>query len=173
MELVELVEINERNRSFYQTFDLLFEADLNQYQSRIYPNKTAETLKWYDIAWETEIIGSVWFEKEQSAPYAVLGILIADKGCRGKGSGRRAIRLIVKRDAFEMGIQEIRLTVREKNERACRCYCSLGFRETGRFVNPAGIPAISMRLPIHPMLRSEKTMKKARRYPETECIQSR
>lgn len=160
MELVELVEINKRNRSFYQTFDRLFETDLNQYQSRIYPNKTAETLKWYYIARETEIIGSVWLEKEQSAPYAVLGIFIADKGCRGKGFGRRAVRLIVERDALEMGIQEIRLTVRENNERAYRCYYSLGFQETGRFVNPAGIPAISMRLPIHPMLQSEKADEK-------------
>lgn len=154
MEPVVLLKIDKDNRSYYKDFDAVFEHELNLYQSRIYPNDNSEQLSWYYITHRDKIIGSVWLEKETLESTAVLGIFIADKTCRGKGIGKQAIRQIIGQDAVRMGVQDIHLHVRETNRRAYRCYRSLGFEETGRYIKVNGVSAISMSISVNKILQS-------------------
>ncbi len=43
--MISLDPITEDNRKFYQTFEDLYVSNLQQYQSRIYPNVNAEFVK--------------------------------------------------------------------------------------------------------------------------------
>lgn len=145
---MELIRLNEENRQHYEKFDRLYQTELKQYQTRIYPIENAEQVSWYLIEYSKRIIGSVWLEMEKGNPYAVLGIFIADAFQRGQGIGRQAIRQIIKQDACRMGAEEIRLHVRADNCRAFHCYRAVGFQEVDRFVNPNGIPVIVMSLHV-------------------------
>ena len=155
--LLELIKLDASNISFYRKFDLAFEENLRNYQSRIYPNEEAEIVNWYYITVEKRIVGSIWLEKEQSKSYAVLGIFIAEQQDRGKGIGKQAIIRIVEQDAVHMGINEIRLNVRENNKRAFNCYFALGFREISRYKKPNGISAITMGLSIDKHISNPNT----------------
>lgn len=141
--MIELEEINQTNRHFYKAFETAFAENLNKYQSRIYPNENAEKLLWYYIKANGEYIGSVWLEKAENEPYAVLGIFIADESNRNQGFGSTAIRLMLDK-AVLINVDEIYLNVREKNIRAINCYRNIGFVGTEKYETDKGIAAIKM-----------------------------
>lgn len=59
-------------------------------------------------------------------------IFIGEKDVWGKGVARKASELIIEYGFSRLKLSKISLKVRPENERACRLYRSLGFKETGR-----------------------------------------
>ncbi len=131
--MFELEQICNENMSHYSEYEKAFETDLKQYQSRIYPSESVEVLRWYHIKTDNKYIGATWLEKGANDDFAVLGVFIADELYRNKGIGKAAIEQIIKTDLQYMNTNKILLRVREENERAIRCYKSVGFIENSRY----------------------------------------
>lgn len=131
--MFELEQVCNENLSYYNEYEKVFETDLTRYQSRIYPSEKAEVLRWYHIKADRKYIGAIWLEKNVGEDFAVLGIFIADVLYRNKGIGKSAIEQIIKTDLQDMHINKILLRVHEENERAIRCYKSVGFKENRRY----------------------------------------
>ncbi len=131
--MFELEQVCNENMSYYSEYEKAFETDLKQYQSRIYPSENADILRWYHIKADEKYIGAIWLEKNAGEGFVVLGIFIADELYRNKGIGKSAIEQIVKNDLHYMNTNKILLRVREENERAIRCYKSVGFKENRRY----------------------------------------
>lgn len=131
--MFELEQVCNENLSYYSGYEEAFETDLKQYQSRIYPIKNAQYLRWYHIKVEDKYIGAIWLEKAPSDDFAVLGIFIADKEFRNKGIGTKAIDKVIKNDLPYMHTNKILLRVRAENERAIKCYKKSGFIESRRY----------------------------------------
>lgn len=131
--MFELEQVCNENMSYYSEYEKAFETDLNQYQSRIFPSESAGDLLWYHIKADEKYIGAIWLEKNAGEGFVVLGIFIADELYRNKGIGKAAIEQIIKTDLQYMNTNKILLRVREENERAIRCYKSVGFKENRRF----------------------------------------
>ena len=131
--MFELEQVCNENMSYYSEYEKAFETDLKQYQSRVFPSESAEVLRWHHIKQDDKYIGAVWLEKNADDNFAVLGIFIADEFYRNKGIGKAAIQQIIKTDLQYMYTNNILLRVREENERAIRCYKSVGFKENRRY----------------------------------------
>lgn len=131
--MFELEQVCNENLSYYSRYEEIFESDLKQYQSRIYPIKDAQYLRWYHIKANDKYIGAIWLEKTSTDDFAVLGIFIADKDYRNKGIGARVIQEIIKNDLPHMHTNKILLRVRAENERAIKCYNKVGFIESRRY----------------------------------------
>ena len=131
--MFELEQVCNENLSYYNEYEKVFETDLKQYQSRIYPSENADILRWYHIKTDEKYIGAIWLEKNANDDFAVLGVFIADELYRNKGIGKAAIEQIIKTDFQYMHTNKIPLRVREENERAIRCYKSVGFKENRRY----------------------------------------
>ena len=131
--MFELEQVCNENLSHYNDYEKAYETDLKQYQSRIYPSENAEVLRWYHIKTDKNYIGAIWLEKNAGDDFAVLGIFIADELYRNKGIGKAAIEQIIKTNLQYMHTNKIFLRVREENERAIKCYKSVGFKENRRF----------------------------------------
>ena len=131
--MFELEQVCDENLSYYDGYEEAFEIDLKQYQSRIYPIKDAQYLRWYHIKVEDEYIGAIWLEKVLTDDFAVLGIFIVDKDFRTKGIGTKAIYKVIENDLQYMDTNKIRLRVRAENERAIKCYSKVGFTENRRY----------------------------------------
>lgn len=131
--MFELVQVCNENLSHYKEYEKVFETDLKQYQSRIYPSENAEVLRWHHIKADNKYIGSIWLEKNIGEDFAVLGIFIADELYRNNGIGKAAIEQIIKTDLQYMHTNKILLRVREENKRAIRCYKAVGFKEKRRY----------------------------------------
>lgn len=131
--MFELEAIDKSNLHQYKEYEKAFEADLKEYQSRIYPSQTAKKLCWYHIKYDNGYIGSVWLEKSHGDDFSVLGIFITDKKYRNQGIGTKAIQQILLNDLHIMGTDKVILRVRETNKRAIACYNKIGFRETRRY----------------------------------------
>ncbi len=131
--MFELEKVSNENLSYYSRYEEAFEADLRQYQSRIYPTKYAQSLSWYHIKVEDKYIGAIWLEKVSTDDFAVLGIFIADKDFRNKGTGTKAIDKVIESDLQYMHTNKILLRVRTENERAIKCYKKVGFIENRRY----------------------------------------
>ncbi len=131
--MFELEPICNENLSHYSKYEKAFETDLKKYQSRIYPSENAETLRWYHIKADGRYIGAIWLENNMGEDFSVLGIFIADEFYRNKGVGKAAIKQIIKTDLQYMHTNKILLRVRKENERAIRCYKSVGFKENRRY----------------------------------------
>ena len=128
-----LEQVRNENLLYYSGYEEAFDTDLKQYQSRIYPTKDAQCLRWYHIKTDDKYIGAIWLEKTLTDDFAVLGIFIADKDYRNKGIGARVIEEIIKNDLPHMHTNKILLRVRTENERAIKCYNKVGFIETQRY----------------------------------------
>lgn len=122
-----LEQVCNENLSYYNSYEEAFETDLKQYQSRIYPIKKTQYLRWYHIKVEDKYIGAIWLEKSSSDDFAVLGIFISNKEFRNKGIGTKAIDKVIKNDLSYMHTNKILLRVRTENERAIKCYKKVGF----------------------------------------------
>ena len=131
--MFELEQVCNENLVHYNEYEKTYETDLKQYQSRIYPSENAEDLLWYHIKADEKYIGAIWLEKNANDNFAVLGVFIADELYRNKGIGKSAVEQIVKNDFQYMNTNKILLRVREENERAIRCYKSVGFKENRRY----------------------------------------
>ena len=131
--MFELEQVCNENMPHYSEYEKAFVTDLMQYQSRIYPSESAEVLRWYHMKSDEKYIGAIWLEKNTCEDFAVLGVFIADVLCRNKGIGKAAIEQIIKTDLQHMHTNKILLRVREENERAIRCYKSVGFKENRRY----------------------------------------
>ena len=131
--MFELEQVCNENLSYYSGYEEAFETDLNQYQSRIYPTRDAQYLRWYHIKVDNKYIGAIWLEKVTTDDFAVLGIFIADKDFRNNGIGTKAIDKVIKNDLSYMHTNKILLRVRAENERAIKCYSKVGFIETRRY----------------------------------------
>jgi RimJ/RimL family protein N-acetyltransferase len=59
-----------------------------------------------------------------------LGVLIADPDARGRGVGRKAIRMAAQR-AFELGAHRVYARILTRNEASQRAFESVGFRREG------------------------------------------
>ena len=131
--MFELEQVCNENLVHYNEYEKTYETDLKQYQSRIYPSENAEDLLWYHIKADEKYIGAIWLEKNANDDFAVLGVFIADELYRNKGIDKSAVEQIVKNDFQYMNTNKILLRVREENERAIRCYKSVGFKENRRY----------------------------------------
>lgn len=131
--MFKLEQVCNENLSYYSGYEESFEIGLKQYQSRIYPINDAQCLRWYHIKADDKYIGAIWLEKSSIDDFAVLGIFIADKDYRNNGIGAKAIDKVIKNDLPHMHTNKILLRVREENERAIRCYKSVGFKENKRY----------------------------------------
>lgn len=136
-------QVCDENLLHYKEYEKAFKIDLKQYQSRIYPSENAEHLRWYHIKANEKYIGAIWLEKNSGDNFTVLGIFIADESYRNKGMGKAAIEQIIKTDLQNMGTNKILLRVRAENERAIRCYKSVGFKENRRYAKD-GLNVIEM-----------------------------
>lgn len=131
--MFELEQVCNENLSYYSRYEEAFETDLKQYQSRIYPIKDAQFLRWYHIKVDDKYIGAIWLEKSSTDDFAVLGVFIADKDFRNKGFGTKAIDKVIKNNLTYMHTNKILLRVRAENERAIKCYNKVGFIENRRY----------------------------------------
>ncbi len=131
--MFELEQVCNENLSYYNSYEKAFDTDIKQYQSRIYPTKDAQYLRWYHIKVDDKYIGAIWLEKISTDNFAVLGIFITDKDYRNKGIGTKAIDEIIKYDLPYMHTNKILLRVRAENERAIKCYNNAGFTEIRRY----------------------------------------
>lgn len=141
--MFELEQVCSENMSCYSEYDKVFETDLKQYQSRIYPTESAEVLRWYHIKTGGKYIGAVWLEKNTDEDFAVLGIFVAYELYRNKSIGKAAIERIIKTDLQHLQTNKVLLRVREENERAIKCYIKAGFTESQRYVKN-GLNVIEM-----------------------------
>ena len=131
--MFELEQVCNENLSYYNEYEKVFETDLKQYQSRIYPSEHAGVLRWYHIKADEKYIGAICLEKNVDDDFAVLGIFIADVLYRNKGIGKTTIEQIITTDLQYMHTNKILLRVRKENERAINCYKSVGFTENRRY----------------------------------------
>ena len=131
--MFELEQVCKENLLHYSRYEEIFESDLKQYQSRIYPIKDAQHLRWYHIKADDKYIGAIWLEKTSTDDFAVLGIFITDKDYRNKSIGAKAISKVIKNDLPHMHTNKILLRVRAENERAIKCYNKVGFIESRRY----------------------------------------
>lgn len=141
---MKLEEVKETNINIYKNFE---EAnDLNEYMSRIYPNKKADFIMWYYIIEDNKYIGAIWLEKCSMDNFAKLGIFIADLDYRHKGIGTKAIKECINKNK---SIKKFRLNVRKNNVNALECYKRIGFKELLRFTKDNGVDVIQMELNIN------------------------
>ncbi len=131
--MFEFEQVCNENLSYYNEYEKSFETELKEYQSRIYPSENAEILRWYHIKADGKYIGAIWLENNMGEDFSVLGIFIVDELYRNKGIGKAAIEQIIKTDLQHMHTNKILLRVRKENERAIRCYKSVGFKENRRY----------------------------------------
>lgn len=129
----ELEEVCKDNLLYYGKYEMVFEMELNKYQSRIYPSENAEKLRWYHIKSDGQYIGAIWLEKKAGDAAAVLGIFIVDRDFRNHGIGKSVIQQIIINDLHYMGTDMVILRVRAENQRAIACYKQVGFREKDRY----------------------------------------
>lgn len=143
---IKNVDLKKIDREIVTAYDKIkISADISKYQSRIYPDRNKEIIKWYYIVAEKKYIGSIWLEKNKEDKFAVLGIFIGETEDRNQGLGEQAINKIIEIERDVLAIKEIHLNVREENIRAQRCYKKCGFIEIDHYVKPNGIPVVSMK----------------------------
>lgn len=63
---------------------------------------------------------------------AKLGIFIGEKACWNQGFGKEALNLLLEYAFHLLNLNSVMLGAFEFNERAIRCYQSVGFKEIGR-----------------------------------------
>lgn len=115
------------------------EIKAEQYQSHYYPRAFngrdfpgVGGWAWYIILADGEEVGSLWLEKEKrDDKIAILGILLGREDHWGRGVGREAIGLALKRARKQLGFKSVELNVRKDNSRAIACYRRCGFSIVG------------------------------------------
>ncbi|MEG1781824.1 MAG: GNAT family N-acetyltransferase [Oscillospiraceae bacterium] len=151
--MLDFVDITVENIHLYCRFEQIFEEDLKNFLSRIYPENSdfftvmikENSLRWSYLFYDGKIIGSIWLEKEHpTLPVATLGIFIAEKELRSHGIGALAITEYLRLYKEELGIQEVVLNVRKENIRALSCYEKCGFICEKQFEKENGVKVCEM-----------------------------
>ena len=115
-----------------------------------------EDKAWFVIEVDGTIIGDInLHNRDRRSRVSAFGIVISDPAYLGQGYGREAIALMLDWAFRIQNYERIWLDTWATNQRAIRCYQSLGFVEEGRqrrhiFVNGEYVDAVLMGL-----LRSE------------------
>ena len=82
---------------------------------------------------EDKLIGSIALHDiDHIRRIATMGIFIGDKEYRGKAYGTEAVKLILDFGFNYLNLNNIKLDLKEFNERALACYKKCGFKEYGR-----------------------------------------
>jgi RimJ/RimL family protein N-acetyltransferase len=82
---------------------------------------------------EDRHIGGIGLSSIQwPARRAVIGIVIGEQDCWGKGYGTQAMRLMLGHAFNTLNLNRVALRVFESNARARACYLKVGFQEEGR-----------------------------------------
>jgi diamine N-acetyltransferase len=130
----------KRLHELYQNIDLVLFGDgewspepLAAREKR-YDNSVADGDKaWFVIEVSGQVIGDLQLQQRQRrSNVSGLGIGIYDPAYLGQGYGREAIALIVDWAFRIQNYRRIWLETSATNERAIRCYRSVGFIEEGR-----------------------------------------
>jgi RimJ/RimL family protein N-acetyltransferase len=87
----------------------------------------ASGLFWYLVVEDARDMGTVWIERLPAEPEARLGVFLGSTEDFGRGVGRAALRLAIREFRKAFPAEAISLHVRRSNERAIRCYRSVGF----------------------------------------------
>ena len=152
--MTDFLPIDKDNVHLYCDFAAIYETDLKNFQSRIYPEnsdffvplKQKGQLSWDYILYNNDIIGAIWLEREHpELPVAKLGVFIADKSKRSKGIGRQAITRYIKQQAIAMGLCRVTLNVRKENIRRISCYKKCGFIIEKKYEKEQGLKVYAMR----------------------------
>lgn len=110
-------------------------------------------LFWYLVVEDAREVGTVWIERPQSEECARLGVFLGSPSDFGRGIGREALRLAIAEFGEAFPTEPIALHVRRSNERAIRCYRSVGFElvDKGSKASPRGeaIAFYTMVCPSH------------------------
>ena len=99
---------------------------------------------------EDKLIGSIALhEIDYIRRIATMGIFIGDREYRGQGYGTEAVKLILDFGFNYLNLNNIKLDLKEFNERALACYKKCGFKEYGRrrkcnFINGKYYDSIEM-----------------------------
>jgi pimeloyl-ACP methyl ester carboxylesterase len=88
-------------------------------------------LFWYVIVEDDREVGTVWIERLPGESAARLGIFLGSLLDCGRGIGRAALPLAIGQFRAACPHQSIALHVRLANQRAVRCYRSVGFQIAG------------------------------------------
>lgn len=119
--------------------------DSDRYMASLKPLRFAESgfggwgrsYVWFVIVTGGIDVGAVWIDRRRRHPgQGVLGIVIGHIERLGRGIGRQAIMQALFRARGILGFDSVRLTVRQSNTRAVRCYRRCGFEITGRGIKP-------------------------------------
>lgn len=138
---MKLIDITSDNLDSYKEFERLYDANLSQYLSRIYPDRD-NVVKWCYISENGLNTGRVWIEKKDDITVK-LGIFIALPEYRHRGLGKKAIKEMTDL-AKEKGYQKVTLNVRYNNANARSRYLKSGFRAVRRYTKDNGIDVLEM-----------------------------
>lgn len=72
-------------------------------------------------------LGYIELFRESATTYRLCRVLIGESSSRGKGHGRRMVELAIEYARTQLNAEHLKLTVFEHNNKARRCYESLGF----------------------------------------------
>lgn len=85
-----------------------------------------------DIETDETIGRGMLFDIDPVNRKAMLGIVIGEKACWGKGYGQEAVRLLLDYAFNLLNLNSVMLGTFAFNERAIHCYEQVGFKEIGR-----------------------------------------
>ena len=123
---------------------------LQDEQQYLETNKKAEVAFAIVTEKEDKLIGCVALHDiDNIRRIATMGIFIGDREYRGQGYGTEAVKLILDFGFNYLNLNNIKLDLKEFNERALACYKKCGFKEYGRrrkcnFINGKYYDSIEM-----------------------------
>ncbi|HEX2574719.1 MAG TPA: GNAT family protein [Aquihabitans sp.] len=80
-----------------------------------------------------EVVGGIQYSQELDPMYRHAGIdIFLDERASGRGVGREAVALLARHLVERLGHHRLTMDPAADNERAIRCYASVGFRPVGR-----------------------------------------
>ena len=98
----------------------------------------------------------MWIERLMGVPEARLGVFLGSASDFGRGIGQEALKLAIAEFRGAFPDEPIALHVRQFNERAIRCYRSVGFEvvDTGSKAPPSGesVAFYTMVCPSHDLV---------------------
>jgi diamine N-acetyltransferase len=84
---------------------------------------------------DEQMVGFIMYDVNVAEKRGYISRLMVDERFQGKGYGRAAISDVVERLKREPGLRDIQTSYHPDNKAAAALYASLGFLETGEFVD--------------------------------------
>ena len=107
-------------------------VDFSVYQTYLLPEEFGTDTNYciYLIIMDNSPIGAIWLEKiELAKKSGCLGLFISEPDYWGRGYGTMSIQLLIEEAMVNFGVTQFWLSVRERNQRAIRCYEKAGFKK--------------------------------------------